>query len=234
MNRETKKYYDKFSSKYDAERDSKFYAMIEEIEKNAIRQAVGKNSKVLDLACGSGRFEPFLSSLGCTVVGADLSDKMVKVAMEKNKGLKGVTFVVTGAEKLPFREREFDSVICLKALPHMEGIKAALKEIARVSKGACVLEFYNSHSMKRLAFSFYEKKTSKTVFHSPGEAIKLLESCGFMVKGYSGARIFTPFALLFRIPLVAQMLHFIEVGASTTFLKRFAGNIIFNSVPEKD
>lgn len=46
-----------------------------------------KNWKILDLACGEGRYTSLFKNMGFNVLGTDLSEILVKSGMEKYKGL---------------------------------------------------------------------------------------------------------------------------------------------------
>ncbi len=217
------KYYDKFSKKYDLQRDSAYYQMIEQIEKSIIKKHLREKGLVLDLACGSGRFVALLQKKERTIVGVDISMDMLKIAKEKNNN---AFFVLADAISLPFKNNTFTHTISLKALPHIPQLKKALKEIGRVTKKEAVLEFYNCHSLKRLAFPFYHKSTIFTRFVSLKEIKSTLKESGFETKAQYGARTITPFSFVFHIPILRKIFQIIEWKVHDSFLNRFAGNII--------
>jgi len=81
-----------------------------------------KNSKILDVGCGTGRHSIELASRGYSVTGVDLSDNMLNAARKKaQKAGVSVDFIKADARNLPF-QTEFDLVImlCEGAFPLME------------------------------------------------------------------------------------------------------------------
>lgn len=88
---------------------------------------VVKKSKVLDIGCGPG--ENMRSFTKYDVIGFEKSDKFVKLG--KNKGLK----VVKGSfPNTPFKDSEFDCILCLDVFEHIEDDKKGVYEISRVLK----------------------------------------------------------------------------------------------------
>jgi ubiquinone/menaquinone biosynthesis C-methylase UbiE len=93
-----------------------------------------KNSKLLDVGCGTGISSDFFGKRGFEVIGVDPSKKLIS----KNDGkysqlLQGV------AEKLPFNDASFDIVISITAIQNFQDIKKGLLEIKRVGKGLYLL-----------------------------------------------------------------------------------------------
>jgi len=81
-----------------------------------------KETKILDIGCGTGRHSIELSKRGYDLVGIDLSESLLKRAKEKTieQNLQ-IVFQKHDARNLPFL-RQFDSVImlCEGAFPLME------------------------------------------------------------------------------------------------------------------
>jgi ubiquinone/menaquinone biosynthesis C-methylase UbiE len=89
--------------------------------------------RVLDLACGTGRWLERLMAQGCASgVGIDRSAAMLRVAGEKC----AITGRLTRAacESLPFRGTVFDLAICSFALGHIPDLGSMVRELARVTK----------------------------------------------------------------------------------------------------
>jgi ubiquinone/menaquinone biosynthesis C-methylase UbiE len=92
-----------------------------------------RNRRVLDLACGTGRWLTRLLGAGArSVVGIDLSSAMLRVAAHK-KELSG-SVVQADCLKLPFRASTFDFAICSFALGHIRDLRSAAAEMAQVMK----------------------------------------------------------------------------------------------------
>lgn len=90
--------------------------------------------KILDLACGTGRWiEKILSQGGVTsAVGFDCSAPMLRVANQKRQ-LTG-KLARAACESLPFRTEAFDLAICSFALGHVDGLECMTRELARVMR----------------------------------------------------------------------------------------------------
>jgi glycine/sarcosine N-methyltransferase len=122
--------YDDFSQDYDrfVNWDSRLNAEIPFVEARIgeLKLPEGKKPAVLDAACGTGMHAIELARRGYTTAGADLSPKMVEMAMENAaKAGTNVIFKPAGFTQLAdaFASGEifpFDALICLgNSLPHL-------------------------------------------------------------------------------------------------------------------
>ena len=89
---------------------------------------------VCDLACGPGHMARELARRGATVIGVDISGKMLEIARrEEAAGPLGIEYVHADALKLPeLSERLFDGVLCNLALMDIEDLQATLSGVARI------------------------------------------------------------------------------------------------------
>ncbi len=94
-----------------------------------------KGKRVLELGCGIGSVAPLLVQNGATVLGIDISDGAIKVAIEdaKNNGLQNISYEVMDAEKLQIPDNHFD-LVCGVAILHHLDLEAAMNELNRVTK----------------------------------------------------------------------------------------------------
>lgn len=99
---------------------------------------VGEGSHVLDVGCGAGQTTCFIAERhGCTVVGVDISERMVERSRERadREGVKDrVEFRVADAQDLPFEDDIFDAVITESVTAFPEDKRRAVREYARVTK----------------------------------------------------------------------------------------------------
>jgi ubiquinone/menaquinone biosynthesis C-methylase UbiE len=87
--------------------------------------------RVLDLACGTGRWLEKLSSLAPALgIGIDSSAAMLAVAREKPTIARRLTRA--DCLQLPFRTAVFDLAVCSFALEHMENLGELATEWSRV------------------------------------------------------------------------------------------------------
>jgi ubiquinone/menaquinone biosynthesis C-methylase UbiE len=92
-----------------------------------------RKRRVLDLACGTGRWlERIMAGGGRWGVGLDCSVAMLRIARKKD-AIAG-KLAQAACERLPFRAEVFDLVICSFALGHIRDLWAMARELARVTK----------------------------------------------------------------------------------------------------
>lgn len=91
---------------------------------------------VLDVACGTGTFERLvvLEQPTQSIIGVDLSEKMLEIAEEKCRDYPNVSFQNASVTVLPFVDRSFDVVVSASAFHYFENPTAALIEMRRVLK----------------------------------------------------------------------------------------------------
>ena len=91
-----------------------------------------EGKKLLDLGCGAGETSVYFALRGADVTALDISPEMIEVAKRLADLHKVKLKLHTGvAEKLPFKDGEFDIVFCNGVLHHVDLIPA-LKEVRRV------------------------------------------------------------------------------------------------------
>ena len=118
---------------------------------------------VLELGCGNGVDSIAFGEKGHKVAGIDISPDAIKLAKKNNK-FDNVTFEVGDAEKLKFKDNQFDLVYSMAVL-HSSDLKKSIPELARVLKpGGKALLFlyqkteyeYNDETEKNFAYGEIE------------------------------------------------------------------------------
>ena len=90
-----------------------------------------RESKLLDIACGLGRFLTVFQGKVAELHGIDLSD----IAVEKAKNNVPDARIVCGnAENLPYPDSSFDVISCIGSLERFLNLEKALNEQFRVAK----------------------------------------------------------------------------------------------------
>jgi len=152
--------YDAFSADYDrfVDWDGRLAYELPFIERQLV--AVGAK-RVLDAACGTGMHAIALAERGYTVVGADVSDGMIRQARRNAdltgfENLSGLTFFVAEFGELAERVGgDFDALLCLgSSLPHAltEGeMQATLANFAAVLRPGGLLFIQNRNFDAALA-----------------------------------------------------------------------------------
>lgn len=93
------------------------------------------NSKILDVATGTGKQAFAFAKRGYDVIGIDLSEDVLKVTNEGNK-YENVTFWIADAANMPFKNNLFD-VSCISFALHDLSLsigKKLVDEMVRVTK----------------------------------------------------------------------------------------------------
>ena len=103
-------------------------------EQAIARMNIPSDARVLDVGCGSGwatRLMAERASKG-SVVGIDIADEMIQLAVETSKDFPNAEFKVASAEALPFRDSEFTHAFSMESLYYNSNMVAALRENYRV------------------------------------------------------------------------------------------------------
>jgi len=88
--------------------------------------------RLLDVGCGTGAASRTVAEMGASVVGVDLSPKMVKEAMSLAGTSENLAFEVADVEHLPFPDGRFTAVLCSNAFHHYPDPAGAAAEMSRV------------------------------------------------------------------------------------------------------
>ena len=138
-----KSYNDWYKNKWksDTSTTHKPVALYQEVFSVLSTHVKKKNPKLLDVACGVGRFLMEAKSENYEIFGIDISDKAVAIAREKT----GAEITRASVENMRYRANSFDVVTCIGSLEHFADPKKALKEMSRVlrSEGVCLLHVPN-------------------------------------------------------------------------------------------
>jgi len=102
-----------------------------------LKKFLDKKQRILDLACGYGRFTIPLAKQGYNIQGLDISPNLLKKARETAKKQKlNIRLTEGNMTKLPYKNNAFDAIICMWSafteLPREKEQIRALKEMLRV------------------------------------------------------------------------------------------------------
>ena len=99
----------------------------------AMLDAVGDLSgkKVLDVGCGEGRFCRMMAERGASVTGVDLTPSLISEAQKLDPD---GSYIEASAESLPFADDQFDLSVSYVVLVDIPDYRAAIREMARVTK----------------------------------------------------------------------------------------------------
>ncbi len=84
------------------------------------------NTRVLDLACGTGRYARLLAAQGARVTATDFSYEMLAHSEDT------LPLIQSDMTALPFANYTFDTIVCALAVGHLPDLTPALSEMSRV------------------------------------------------------------------------------------------------------
>ncbi len=97
-----------------------------------------ENERILEIACGRGGFSRLLASRGAHIVGADFSISALRIARQRLQGRPArpvpPMLAQADAQSLPFSTNSFDVVISCETIEHLRDPRAAVREMARVTR----------------------------------------------------------------------------------------------------
>lgn len=155
-----------------------------------------KFGQMLVVGAGSGIELPILSKYAGKIVVCDLFQNAIDSAKNlcETLGVKNVRFVRASAEKLPFRNGEFDALYSKDVLHHVPNHHKALREYLRVSKKVFILESNWRHPITRFYFgpvpiekNMRERNVPENLLSAIGDAgasgmeVRYLESYPYLV-----------------------------------------------------
>lgn len=97
-----------------------------------------KDEKVLDAGCGNGELGKNLRI--AFLYGFDINKETIK-EVKKSKNYKKI--VKGDIYKIPFKDKEFDTTICIEVLEYLNEPERAFKELLRVTKRKVIISSAN-------------------------------------------------------------------------------------------
>lgn len=227
----TKDYYDEFAGWYERHRGRGYHQLLDDLEVDLVER-YGRGAAVLEAGCGTGLILDRVARFADEAWGLDLSSGMLGKARER--GLKVVQGSVT---EIPFPDARFDVVYSFKVLAHVEHIREALAEMARVLRrgGYLLAEFYNPLSLRGLVKAL---KPPTPISHRAHDHqvftrydsyadVKSYLPPGCHIVTVRGVRIATPAAAVFNLPGVGAVLSRVERSlADAPLFRRLGGFMI--------
>jgi ubiquinone/menaquinone biosynthesis C-methylase UbiE len=134
-------YYDSIAKGYDElhgeEQLKKLELIGREIQIDSkLKDFIKPTFKLLDVGCGTGISTGFFKAKDKE--GIDPSTKLINIARQNYPMCE---FIVGNAEKLPYKNKQFDIVISLTAIQNFDDLEKGLDEIKRVGKNHFILTF---------------------------------------------------------------------------------------------
>lgn len=151
---------------------------------------------VLDLGCAGGFMAEALDDRGAHVTGIDPAKDAIEAARTHAKD-RTIIYDVGVGEALPYPDAQFDVVVCVDVLEHVQDLNRVLAEVARVLKpdGQFFFDTINRNLIAKLAtitvaediLRLLPKGThDPEMFIKPAELQAALARVGFMVGRLTG------------------------------------------------
>lgn len=200
------------------------------VQEQAIGQMLDRvppGGRVLDVGGGHCQLTGLLLERGYEVVLHGSSEQSFDRA--KRLGLTAnprLTTVTSPLEKLPFADREFDIVVAIRMLAHIEAWDRFVAELARVAKREVIIDYASLYSLNiftPLLFQIkkrIEKNTRTYLCQSSAEVRRTLKAAGFS-DVESRAQFFFPMGLhrlLKNVPLSEKIERISEAAGATKLL----------------
>ena len=150
-------------------------------------------SKILDLACGYGRFSIPLAEQGYSVYGLDITPNFIERAInEAKKRNLNIEFRIGDMKNIPYADCSFEYVICMwnafSEIPTEHEQIAVIGQIYRVLKkaGTAIIEMRNHRSSGLVEKNFIDGLEAMPSFNHTRGSIKRLIS----LSGVSNFKVF--------------------------------------------
>ncbi|WP_435144359.1 class I SAM-dependent methyltransferase [Halobaculum sp. P14] len=178
---------DSVAEEYDAKRFSKGGRLIDRREKEAVLDAIGPvdGERVLEIACGTGRFTVMLAERGADIVGLDISNAMLEQGRRKARQADvadTIEFMRGDAARLPFPDDHFDAVFAMRFFHLADTPAKFLAEMARVSKRTVFFDTFDDTSL-RVLYNWALPMGSRLYSRSGVE--RLVEDAGLHLREHS-------------------------------------------------
>jgi ubiquinone/menaquinone biosynthesis C-methylase UbiE len=121
-----------YDMQYAEEQDAKIRAAIE-------ADIIDENTIALDAGCGTGLFFDYIAYKVRTIVGLDVSKKMLSEAKRHTDNFRNVNLILADADNMPLKERVFRNVFAFTLLQNMPNPAKTLSEIKRVAEKNAVI-----------------------------------------------------------------------------------------------
>ena len=146
---------DDIAEAYDDKRFSGGGRYIDRREKEAVLDALAPvdGKRILEVACGTGRFTVMLAERGADIVGMDISEAMLEQGRAKARAAgveETLSFLQGDAGRLPFPDNHFDAVFAMRFFHLAPDPEGFIEEMRRVTKDQIFFDTFKRYSARSI------------------------------------------------------------------------------------
>ena len=175
----SKQYFDSQAENYDNSHDGKFVLPMYSEILRLIKEADVR--VLLDVGCGTGNVLAQLVDTDMSLLGIDISEKMIEVAARRLG--ERAQLAAGDAERLPYQNESIDFIVCNASFHHYPNPQKVLSEMHRVltPKGTLLIGDPQPPSLVRAFMNIVLKYSNSGDYrlYSKSDFAKQLSKCGF-------------------------------------------------------
>lgn len=206
--------------------------LIDRRERRAVLDVVApfEDERVLEVACGTGRFSVMLAERGANVTGIDISGAMLEQAREKARAAgvaDTVEFMRGDAARLPFPDDAFDVTFAIRFFHLADTPETFLAEMRRITSEEILFDTFNARSARSLYTPLLPMGSR---LYAPGEVHDLIENAGLELRDVANDFI-VPYGLYRQLPgAIAGPIRSLDNALLRTPLTRRLASVSYWSV----
>ncbi len=133
--------------------------------------------KILDAACGPGKYAEILSDQGAIVTGIDISPKMIELAKNRNPDNPRFYLHDLAQPMSLFEDETYDVVLCALALHYIEDWGPTIREFCRVLRAGGILVISIEHPFFEYTYfksqRYFEVENVRTTWRGFGQPVEV-------------------------------------------------------------
>jgi len=141
MKKLIERYNDFLSDKYDTATQGKFKWLAPAKLNEYVRPYIKKDLGVLDIGVGTGQASKIFVDQGVSVIGIDISEKMLSLARSKYHYKKLIKYDIEQGLQNIFPKERFDIIVAIGILEFVKDMKKVLSEMKQLLKKGGIIAF---------------------------------------------------------------------------------------------
>jgi ubiquinone/menaquinone biosynthesis C-methylase UbiE len=223
---------DTVAEAYEDKRFSGGGRLIDRRERRAVLDVVApfEDERVLEVACGTGRFSVMLAERGANVTGIDISGAMLGQAREKARAAgvaDTVEFMRGDAARLPFPDDAFDITFAVRFFHLADTPETFLAEMRRITSDEILFDTFNARSARSLYTPLLPMGSR---LYTPQKVHDLIEAAGLELRDATHDFII-PYGLYRQLPgTIAGPIRSLDTAVLRTSVGRRLASVSYWSM----